>query len=175
VNILRNLFFLASTFSLPGFKSIMVVPYSCVEDVPSSPDTDQATTTTFSELSTPLTQSGRSSPVGIDITEIPDETVSSTHKKKKKKKSKKTSKAKDATAKATATNDGDTEGRQPVLCISRNKHWRYISSYHVCVFSVTSKSYPNANFSLGTLASTPRRTSRFSLDAQSRSPDTYRA
>ena len=153
----------------------MVVPRSPVEDVPSSPDTDQATTTTVSELSTPLTQSGRSSPTGINITEVLDETLPPTQKKKKKKKSKKSSKAKDATAKATAKDTGDTEGRQPVLCISRNKHWRYISSYHVCILLVVSKSYLCANFSLGTLASTPRRTSRLSVSAQSRSPDTYRA
>jgi hypothetical protein len=25
--------------------------------------------------------------------------------------------------------------KPPVLCISRNKHWRYISSYHVCLTS----------------------------------------
>lgn len=49
-------------------------------------------------------------------------------KKKKKKKAKKSAKAKDASQK-----DKDTDGaeeRPPVLCISRNKHWRYISSYH---------------------------------------------
>jgi hypothetical protein len=123
----------------------MVVPRRPLDDVPSSPDTDQATPT-FSELSTPLTQSGRSSPTGIDVTGVLDETVPSTQKKKKKKKSKKSSKAKDATAKATAKDDGDTEGRQPVLCISRNKHWRYISSYHVCVHFFASESHPNANF-----------------------------
>jgi len=109
----------------------MAVSHSPVEDVPSSPDTDHATTTAVSELSTPLTQSGRTSPTNIDGVEVPDEINSSTQKKKKKKKPKKSPKAKDATAKATAKDDGDKEGRPPVLCISRNKHWRYISSYHV--------------------------------------------
>ncbi|KAH9947088.1 hypothetical protein B0H21DRAFT_740280 [Amylocystis lapponica] len=49
-------------------------------------------------------------------------------KKKKKKKSKKSAKAKEA-----ATNNAQPpadDDRPPVLCISRNKHWRYISSYH---------------------------------------------
>ena len=146
----------------------MAVPRSPVEDVPSSPDTDHATTTTtVSKLSTPLTQSGRSSPTYIDVAEAPDEIVSSTQKKKKKKKSKKSSKAKDATAKATAKGDGDKEGRQPVLCISRNKHWRYISSYHVRADSIVSRLNPKTNLYLGTLASTPSRTSRYSLDSQS--------
>jgi hypothetical protein len=53
-------------------------------------------------------------------------------KKKKKKKPKKSAKAKDvASAPTTGTNSSDLNGRSPVLCISRNKHWRYISSYHV--------------------------------------------
>lgn len=120
----------------------MAVLRSPVEDVPSSPDTDHATTTAVSDLSTPLIESGRTSPTYIDVAEVPDETVSSTQKKKKKKKSKKSSKAKDVTAKATAKGDGDKEGRQPVLCISRNKHWRYISSYHVRADSVASRLNP---------------------------------
>ncbi|KAJ7227262.1 hypothetical protein GGX14DRAFT_418855 [Mycena pura] len=52
-------------------------------------------------------------------------------KKKKKKKPKKSAsaKARDAAA-ATANAKADEVGRPPVLSISRNKHWRYISSYH---------------------------------------------
>jgi hypothetical protein len=46
--------------------------------------------------------------------------------KKKKKKKKKQSKVKETPALE--------EPRPPVLCISRNKHWKYISSYHVRVF-----------------------------------------
>ncbi|KAJ7285063.1 hypothetical protein C8J57DRAFT_1290337 [Mycena rebaudengoi] len=33
-------------------------------------------------------------------------------------------------AKAEAKSKEEEAGRPPVLCISRNKHWRYISSYH---------------------------------------------
>lgn len=55
--------------------------------------------------------------------------VTSAQKKKKKKKPKKSAatKAKEAAAKKAA----EAEGRPPILCISRNKHWKYISSYHV--------------------------------------------
>ncbi|KIJ54366.1 hypothetical protein M422DRAFT_153861 [Sphaerobolus stellatus SS14] len=53
------------------------------------------------------------------------ETAVSTQKKKKKKKSKK-SKAKEE---KIETVQPEIE-KPPVLCISRNKHWRYISSYH---------------------------------------------
>ena len=59
-----------------------------------------------------------------------DDPISQQQQKKKKKKKTKKSKTKgtpDVDARAT-----DDE-RPPVLCISRNKHWRYISSYHVCV------------------------------------------
>ena len=52
----------------------------------------------------------------------------------KKKKSKKGAKAKDqpttGNGKATDGHDDDRD-RPPGLFISRNKHWRYISSYHV--------------------------------------------
>ncbi|KAJ7756520.1 hypothetical protein DFH07DRAFT_820848 [Mycena maculata] len=58
-------------------------------------------------------------------------------KKKKKKKPKKSAsaKARDAAvaaenAKTDAQAKEEEAGRPPVLCISRNKHWRYISSYH---------------------------------------------
>ncbi|KAJ6531874.1 hypothetical protein B0H19DRAFT_1189033 [Mycena capillaripes] len=58
-------------------------------------------------------------------------------KKKKKKKPKKSASAKardaalaTANAKTDAKAKDEEAGRPPVLCISRNKHWRYISSYH---------------------------------------------
>ncbi|KAJ7170799.1 hypothetical protein C8R43DRAFT_1059496 [Mycena crocata] len=58
-------------------------------------------------------------------------------KKKKKKKPKKSASAKardavlaTANARTDAKAKDDEAGRPPVLCISRNKHWRYISSYH---------------------------------------------
>lgn len=47
--------------------------------------------------------------------------------KKKRKKKPKKAKAKDDNVEAKAFEPE----RPPVLCISRNKHWRYISSYHV--------------------------------------------
>ncbi len=61
-----------------------------------------------------------------DATEVP-----SAGKKKKKKKTKK---AASKVREGTAGGNGNDEARDrpPVLCISRNKHWRYISSYHVC-------------------------------------------
>ena|ERR1700761_4132622 len=74
-------------------------------------------------------------------------------KKKKKKKPKKSAsaKARDAAA-ATANAKADEAERPPVLSISRNKHWRYISSYHVCpllLFFLFAKS--GAFFLLATL------------------------
>jgi hypothetical protein len=57
-------------------------------------------------------------------------------KKKKKKKSKKSAKAKTAASVEGKAQDALEPGsRPPALCISRNKHWRYISSYHVRVIS----------------------------------------
>ncbi|KAH9830461.1 uncharacterized protein C8Q71DRAFT_716887 [Rhodofomes roseus] len=51
-------------------------------------------------------------------------------KKKKKKKSKKPKAKETPAANGAAEHRAADEGRPPVLCISRNKHWRYISSYH---------------------------------------------
>ncbi len=68
----------------------------------------------------------------IDGADIPE--AAGQAKKKKKKKTKKSAKAKDQSAagKGTPADGRDEEhDRPPVLCISRNKHWRYISSYHV--------------------------------------------
>ncbi|KIP04167.1 hypothetical protein PHLGIDRAFT_129700 [Phlebiopsis gigantea 11061_1 CR5-6] len=49
-------------------------------------------------------------------------------KKKKKKKAKKSARSTETSPKQKG---GESpEERPPVLCISRNKHWRYISSYH---------------------------------------------
>lgn len=58
-----------------------------------------------------------------------------TQKKKKKKKSKK---PKPAPLVTGLTNEPTQEPKQPVLCISRNKHWKYISSYHVSEISTNS-------------------------------------
>ena len=103
-----------------------------VDEIPSSPDTDE-TTTPISEPWTPLIRSGETSP----DSEVVEDPVVTTQKKKKKKKPKKSAKAKEAVAlkaKVQEAQDADdAESRPPVLCISRNKHWRYISSYHVGV------------------------------------------
>lgn len=62
-----------------------------------------------------------------DVEEDNNEDISTTTPKKKKKK-----KPKKPKAKLTAIPvEPIAEVKQPVLCISRNKHWRYISSYHV--------------------------------------------
>lgn len=58
------------------------------------------------------------------------EDTTTTPKKKKKKKSKKSAKSK-GEPNATLVTEDDEPGPL-VLRISRNKHWRYISSYHVC-------------------------------------------
>ena len=99
-----------------------------LDDLISSPDTSNVAIA-IPELSTPvtpLTHSGRTSPTSIDA----KATETTPPKKKKKKKSKKSGKAKEAASQATAQ-EPESESRPPVLCISRNKHWRYISSYHV--------------------------------------------
>ncbi len=85
-----------------------------MEEIYSQADTLDSPDVDDSSLLTPtLIMSGSSSPT---LDEVPD-TPTSVQKKKKKKKSKKLA-------------DKDCS---PVLCISRNKHWRYISSYHVCL------------------------------------------
>ncbi|KAG6878034.1 hypothetical protein C0993_000574 [Termitomyces sp. T159_Od127] len=88
-----------------------------------SPDIDIVS---IPDALTPITQSSATS------TNEPEELggdaiLSAPKKKKKKKKTKKHAKVEEAAAQANSQQDLD--GR-PVLCISRNKHWRYISSYH---------------------------------------------
>ncbi|KAF8640871.1 hypothetical protein AX17_000519 [Amanita inopinata Kibby_2008] len=101
------------------------------EPLPSSSDTDDLNNF-VSEPITPFTQSGNTSPVIADNEPLPVEPAASTsQKKKKKKKSKKSAKAREAAANKAKTQEvPDADGKPPVLCISRNKHWRYISSYH---------------------------------------------
>ena len=71
-----------------------------------------------------------SSPGGGAGSKITTDGGSSTSKKKKKRKPKKTVKAVvngiDFRSKGVSDQD-----RPSTLCISRNKHWKYISSYHV--------------------------------------------
>lgn len=97
---------------------------------PSSSDFDDVppSLSASSELfSVSSTHSGSTSPTLDDVPDMP----ASVQKKKKKKKAKKSSKAKEP-ANAGPKSPEPFDGRPPVLCISRNKHWRYISSYHVC-------------------------------------------
>ncbi|KAI0778947.1 hypothetical protein BD413DRAFT_465904 [Trametes elegans] len=79
----------------------------------------------------PSTHTSRSSsptsPENLDGADVPE--APSQAKKKKKKKAKKSTKSKDIAAAGKGA-VGCDEDRPPVLCISRNKHWRYISSYH---------------------------------------------
>jgi len=58
----------------------------------------------------------------------------------KKKKKKKSRKPKPSPPVVPATSVGAmVDVKQSVLCISRNKHWRYISSYHVGLLSPLSQ------------------------------------
>lgn len=68
-----------------------------------------------------------SSPLDDTSPLVEDTTI--TTKKKKKKKSKKSTKSKGEPSVKPLTEDDDEPGPL-VLRISRNKHWRYISSYH---------------------------------------------
>ncbi|KAL0952014.1 hypothetical protein HGRIS_008663 [Hohenbuehelia grisea] len=64
----------------------------------------------------------------VEVEDTPDGPGVSQKKKKKKKAKKPASKAKDEPpSKTSSVDDADMP---PVLCISRNKHWKYISSYH---------------------------------------------
>ncbi|TCD64395.1 hypothetical protein EIP91_004143 [Steccherinum ochraceum] len=66
-----------------------------------------------------------------ELTIIQDADVqTAAQKKKKKKKNKKSASAKAKAADNAKSAESPDEDRPPVLCISRNKHWRYISSYH---------------------------------------------
>ncbi|OCH93003.1 hypothetical protein OBBRIDRAFT_772437 [Obba rivulosa] len=79
----------------------------------------------------PSTHSSRSTSPAATLEDAAPGEGQPAQKKKKKKKSKKSSKAKDTVpAPMVEDVDDDDDDRPPVLCISRNKHWRYISSYH---------------------------------------------
>lgn len=145
----------------------MVPTTVTLDDVPSSPDTESLTIS--AEIATPTTQSGATSPC---LDEGDDVTVLSSQKRKKKKKPKKSAKAKEAAAAAVKEKTQEPEdGRPPVLCISRNKHWRYISSYHVCdLFDVSTY---EAHLISGPMAATTYRTVRFITCAESRPCHTF--
>lgn len=109
------------------------------ESIPEIPqELKEKLTNGVSQILTPSPShsSGETSPIqDAGLEEQQEAPTTTSQKKKKKKKSKKSAKAKEAAAKAKADSEKASEecNRPPVLCISRNKHWRYISSYHVCV------------------------------------------
>jgi len=112
----------------PAFyvRSAMSTIRTPTDDSLSSPDMETNPLVT-SEASTICSDSGQNSPT-MEPSSLED-VASGPPKKKKKKKSKKP-KGKDA-GKGKTDDSPEAEGRPSVLCISRNKHWRYISSYHV--------------------------------------------
>ena len=117
-----------NTLQRPLHFVIMAVAFDPLEDLSSSPDTDGIP---IPELSTPpLTHSGRTSPTSLEA-ELPDKPEVTIQKKKKKKKSKKSTKPKVISPIEKPKDTNDSEERPPILRISRNKHWKYISSYHV--------------------------------------------
>lgn len=77
--------------------------------------------------------------------------IISAPKKKRRKRAKKGNTANGGVAKSKTSSNGSTatsgdvnansQGGQNVLCISRNKHWKYISSYHVRTHPFSSLSY----------------------------------
>ncbi|KAG5643295.1 hypothetical protein DXG03_001222 [Asterophora parasitica] len=103
----------------------MTVSAHISEEIPCSPDIDDVSTFTPTSPS-PTTHSGGTSPTQ----ELDEDAALTSQKKKKKKKPKKSAKAKEAAAAAAAKAKAGEDWKPPVLCISRNKHWRYISSYH---------------------------------------------
>ncbi|KAF9447543.1 hypothetical protein P691DRAFT_706609 [Macrolepiota fuliginosa MF-IS2] len=110
------------------------------DDALSAPEYTDDPVTEISEVSTPVTFSAEASPLLSELP-LPSDPTIATQKKKKKKKSKKSAKAKATEAVGTAAEaaaskarsqdaEGGSDDRPSVLCINRNKHWRYISSYH---------------------------------------------
>jgi hypothetical protein len=104
--------------------------------VPGSPSSDSEAGGSggpfTSEVTTPLTPKSPDAPL-IEQKALEDVPVK---KKKKKKKPKKKPKA---SAQGKEQEPSEPERKPPVLCISRNKHWRYISSYHVSPFVLSIK------------------------------------
>ncbi|KAG8796410.1 hypothetical protein FRC16_009711 [Serendipita sp. 398] len=81
------------------------------------------TTVHHFEIDSPIDST---SPTNLTHEEMLSDLSSALAKKKKKKKPKKAKTLSPISVSPTAV----TEVKQQVLCISRNKHWRYISSYH---------------------------------------------
>ena len=94
-----------------------------------SPDVDRVVEHVPSTNPSITTETLTSTPRDDDTVPVVEDTTTPP-KKKKKKKSKKSVKSKGEPN--TKPVSGDGEPGPLVLRISRNKHWRYISSYHVC-------------------------------------------
>lgn len=103
-------------------------------------------------IADPRSSSEHSLPTSPSATDIPhaDAQLQTLNKKKKKKKSKKP-KCKDG-GPVVPGPQTIPEHRQQVLCISRNKHWKYISSYHVCHLEVRGLSDLLIGTLIGTVA-----------------------
>jgi hypothetical protein len=101
-------------------------------------DHDRVPVAGISQLLTPSPSlcSGTASPEPLDIPPLDQDFVPAPSKKKKKKRSKKKAKDTDSKHSVTVEDVQDEDDVRPPLCISRNKHWKYISSYHVCVFPI---------------------------------------
>lgn len=104
----------------------------------------------------------------VSSTEPSPTRESSPADQKKRKKKKKANKASNDPSSALPGKPTPDAERPSVLCISRNKHWKYISSYHVsplvsytlfCQLSGTILSH-FSNASSGPVAPTPARVAR---------------
>jgi hypothetical protein len=141
----------------------MAAPTSCLSasaDIMYNLQDQKDAKTTILLPTPPSSQSSRSSsPSPITEANVPGE-QSGASKKKKKKKTKKSAKAKESTSGGKYTEE--PEERPPVLCISRNKHWRYISSYHVRL-TVLGRTVPLIpSYISGTMAAAASRASGIS-------------
>ncbi|EIN14280.1 hypothetical protein PUNSTDRAFT_96015 [Punctularia strigosozonata HHB-11173 SS5] len=95
-------------------------------------DHDTVPVSEISQLLTPSPSlcSGTASPEPSDVPPLDQDQKPAAPKKKKKKRAKK--RARDTASKPNVTIEEveDEDDVRPPLCISRNKHWKYISSYH---------------------------------------------
>ena len=76
----------------------------------------------------------------------------------------------------TVESAANSQGSQNVLCISRNKHWKYISSYHVRILSNSYEGALKLIFcvNVGTMVAAPARAPRDSAASQPQSRDSLK-
>ncbi|ESK85456.1 hypothetical protein Moror_11008 [Moniliophthora roreri MCA 2997] len=91
------------------------------------PESSMASDPDISKLSSKQTLSPGASE---DFSTRPEDITEVSQKKRKKKKPKKSASAKAKEAAEKAAKTAAEASKPAVLCISRNKHWKYISSYH---------------------------------------------